>query len=84
MLWMKMGREQNTVVSMSCWEFLRSALHEDKVSLPSRVAGHVITIVKHDSVLCFVVFLRYYNGNDERGTEVCLWLQVVPESRSNR
>lgn len=47
MTWMKMGREQNTVVSMSCWEFLRSSLHEDKVSLPSHAAGHVITVVKH-------------------------------------
>lgn len=40
------GPYQNTVVSMSCWEFLRSSLQEDEVSLPSRAAGRVITIVK--------------------------------------
>ena len=40
------GPYQNAVVSMSCWEFLRSSLHEDKVLLASHAAGHVITIVK--------------------------------------
>ena len=31
------GPYQKSVMSVRCWEFLRSSLHEDKVSLPSRV-----------------------------------------------